>query len=138
MLTYLRPNGVSLLLGIAAAIPLLMSCGSDEGLTAPTEGAVEVTTTTSGADLDTDGYTVSVDGSTPRAIGINATMTLPDIEPGERPVILAGVAPNCTVGFGLSQRIATVPVGDTVKVAFSVACESSEPPPEPGGGEPVP
>jgi hypothetical protein len=134
MHTYNRLGNVTFLLSLAVAITMLGSCGSDE-LTAPTEGTVQVTTTTSGANLDEDGYTVSVAGAAPQAIGIIDTVTVSEVEPGDHPVILAGVAPNCTVGLGLNQRIATVPVGDTVKVAFAVACEADEPP---GGGDPTP
>jgi hypothetical protein len=134
MLAYIQPNSVLLVLSIAAAIPMILSCGSDE-LTAPTEGTVQVTTTTSGADLDADGYTVSIDGATPQPIGIVDTVTIPDIEPGDHPVTLGGVALNCIVGLGLNQRIVTVPVGDTVKVAFAVTCEAAQPP---GGGDPTP
>jgi hypothetical protein len=129
MLTYIRPNTLSLLLGIAAAIPLLVSCGSDD-LTAPTDGTIQVTTATSGEALDSDGYTVSVDGATPVAIGIVGLVNIPNVEPGDHPVVLGGVAANCRVGSGINQRIATVPVGDTVRVAFAVTCESVEPPPE--------
>jgi hypothetical protein len=125
---------VSLLLGIAAAIPLLLSCGSDD-LTAPTDGTVKVTTSTSGESPDGDGYTVSIDGGTPVAIGVSDEVIIPDVEPGDHPVVLGGVALNCTVGSGINQRIATVPVGDTVRVAFTVTCVSTEPP---GGGDPVP
>lgn len=135
---YIKLNGVPLLLSILMAIPMLLSCGDDDGLTAPTEGTVEVSTTTTGVEQDPDGYTVSVDGSTPQAIGTSDIVIIPDVEPGERPVILTGVAPNCVVGLGLNQRIVTVPVGDTVKVAFAVSCESSEEPPPDGGGEPIP
>jgi hypothetical protein len=134
MLTYKRPNSLPLLLSIAA-ISILGSCGSDD-LVSPTEGTIQVTTNTSGTDLDTDGYTVSVDGDTPQAIGIDDTLIIPEVEPGDHTVVLAGVASNCTVGFGNNQRIATVPVGDTVKVAFAVTCESSAPPP-PDDGDPV-
>ena len=135
MLTYKPPNSVPLLLSIAATISMLGACGSDE-LVSPTEGTIQVTTNTSGAELDPDGYTVSVNGGTPQAIGINDTVIFSEVEPGDHPVVLSGVALNCIVGFGNNQRIATVPVADTVKVAFAVTCESSEPPPN--GGDPIP
>lgn len=137
MFTYTRQNRWQQLLGIAAAISVLGSCGSDD-LTRPTEGTVQITTSTSGSDLDADGYTVSVDGGPPQAIGIRDTLNLPEMEPGEYPVVLAGVAPNCTPGFGVNQRTATVLAGDTVRVAFAVTCESVTPPggDPPGGGDP--
>jgi hypothetical protein len=135
MLTYKRSHSVPLFLSIAAAACVLGSCGDDE-LTAPTEGTIEVTTNTSGSDVDEDGYTVSVDGGTPQAIGIDDTVIFPEVEPGDRPVVLGGVAQNCIVGVGLNQRIVAVPVADTVRVVFTVSCEASEAPP-PGGGGPT-
>ena len=136
MMDYLRNQGSNALRRVllGAGTILSVSCG-DDPVSRPTEGTVQVTTNTSGSDLDEDGYTVSIDGGTPQAIGILDTLIMPEIEPGDHPVLLGGVAPNCTVGSGPNQRIATVPVGDTVKVAFPVTCESVGPP---GGGDPVP
>src|SRR5205809_7975506 len=66
--------------------------------TGPTTGSLSVTTATSGAsgDLDPDGYTVTLDGTTSRAIGINASVTFTGLTPGSHSVVLSGVAGNCT------------------------------------------
>lgn len=133
MFIYTRQNCWPRLLSMAAAISMLGSCGSDD-LTGPTEGTIKITTNTSGSDPDTDGYTASIDGGTPQAIGIIDTLILPDIEPGDHSIVLGGVAPNCTVGFGVNLRTATVPVADTARVAFAITCEAINPP---GGGDPV-
>src|SRR2546422_37723 len=55
--------------GGTASTTFSVSCAP----TGPTTGSLSVTTATSGAsgDLDPDGYTVTLDGATSRAIGIN-------------------------------------------------------------------
>ena len=133
MLRYRQQNHVRRLLSAAAAISLLWSCGGDD-VTSPTEGTVQITTSTSGSDLDGDGYSVSFDGRTPQGIEIRDTLILPEIEPGDYSVILTGVAPNCATNFGINQRTATVVAGDTVRVAFAVTCETIDT----GGGDPPP
>src|SRR5205809_7236430 len=62
--------------------------------TGPTTGSLSVTTATSGAsgDLDPDGYTVTLDGTTSRAIGINASVTFTGLTAGSHSVVLSGVA----------------------------------------------
>jgi hypothetical protein len=86
-------------------------------------GDLAVTTTTTGEDLD-DGYTVSVDGGAAQAIGANATLTLPDLDPGTYSVELGDVAANCTVG-GTNPRSVDVPAGGTGTAAFAVTCSAT-------------
>ena len=58
-----------------------IACGSDAesggngGPMAPLIGAIDITTSTTGSTLDPDGYTVTVDGSQPQSVGINASVT---------------------------------------------------------------
>jgi len=84
-------------------------------------GSVEVTTSTAGAQLDPDGYTLTVEGETPVAIGINQTLTVNDVAIGDRTVTLSGVASNCTVA-GENPRTVTVTDGGTVSTTFDVTC----------------
>src|SRR5690242_18182347 len=91
---------------------------------AATTGGISVTTNTGGSNLDPDGYTVSVDGGTGQAIGINTTITLTSIPTGSRTVTLSGVASNCTVSGGNSQTT-TVASGQTASVTFSVTCAAT-------------
>src|SRR5438094_5322864 len=84
-------------------------------------GNLTVSTTTTGANLDPDGYTFAVDGGTPQPIGINATIPLTGIPTGSRTVDLAGVAANCTVTGGASQTV-TVPPGGSATAAFTITC----------------
>src|SRR6059058_2395893 len=84
-------------------------------------GNLTVSTTTTGANLDPDGYTFAVDGGTPQPIGISATIPLTEIPSGSRTVVLAGVAGNCTVANGPSRTV-IVPPGGTATAAFAVSC----------------
>ena len=125
-----------LLMGVAAACAV----GADNPLAVHTARAEEtevwfavgcfpaalhVTTTTTGASLDPDGYSVCVDNDPwqegclyESAIGVNGGATVP-VEPGTHYVELAGVAPNCTVS-GDTQR--TVEAGATIEVPFVITC----------------
>src|SRR5438105_618400 len=113
-----------------------MSGGASKTVTVPAGGAataaftisctaltgnLTVSTTTTGANLDPDGYTFAVDGGTPQPIGINATIPLTGIPTGSRTVDLAGVAANCTVTGGASQTV-TVPPGGSATAAFTITC----------------
>src|SRR2546430_249755 len=96
--------------------------------TGPTTGSLSVTTATSGAsgDLDPDGYTVTLDGTTSRAIGINASVTFTGLTPGSHSVVLSGVAGNCTVSGGTSRTV-SVTAGSTASTRYSVSCAPSSP-----------
>jgi len=86
-------------------------------------GAARVTTVTTGVDVDLDGYRAYVDGSWDgsQAVGINGTVLLTGIKPGPRSILLGQVASNCTV-TGTNPVAITVAGGDTIPVAFRVAC----------------
>jgi hypothetical protein len=87
---------------------------------APT-GAIEVTVSTTGVDLDPDGYLVTVNGSRSQSIGVNASVTFTEVTAAEQTVELTGLAPNCSVGGG-NPRSLTVPAGETARTAFAVTC----------------
>jgi Tol biopolymer transport system component len=83
---------------------------------------LQVSTTTTGQQIDADGYTFAIDGDTPQAIGVNETKTV-SVAPGTRSVTLAGLAANCTVA-GTNPRSVSVPAGGT-QVQFVVSCSST-------------
>jgi hypothetical protein len=112
------------------AAALSLSCGGGGGLTAPTSGAVQVTTRTTGAEPDPDGYALTLDDIEVQPIGTVATAILRDIEPGAHRVGLAGLAPNCTVE-GDNPRTVNVAAGETAVQAIAIIC--AEPPPATGG-----
>jgi len=84
-------------------------------------GSVEVTTSTTGTNLDPDGYTLNVEGELPVAIGINQMLTVNDVAAGDRTVELTGLASNCSVS-GQNLRTVTVTEGGTVSTTFDVTC----------------
>jgi len=88
---------------------------------ATTTGNLTVSTSTSGSSLDPDGYTVTVDGGSPQAVGINASVSYPNLSAGNHSVAISGVAANCTVSGGNTQTV-TVPTGGTVTASFAVSC----------------
>ena len=83
-------------------------------------GTLTVTTSTTGSNLDPDGYAVTVDGTASQAIATNgsATFTVPA---GANPVAVSGVASNCWANGG-NQGTVTVPAGGTGAATFAVTC----------------
>ena len=82
-----------LVLGLGLAFPLV-GCGggSGGGPTGPTEGALEVLASTTGSDLDPDGYTLSVDNGAAQPLPSNGADTVASLSTGTHTVTLAGVA----------------------------------------------
>jgi hypothetical protein len=87
-----------------------------------TTGDLTVTTTTTGSDLDPDGYTVSVDGGVSKAVGVNGSVKFSDLSAGSHVVALSGLAANCTTAD--SPKTVTVTAGATVIASMSVACQA--------------
>jgi hypothetical protein len=112
--------------GLAWAMGVAFTgCGKDES-TGPTTGSIAVITTTTGNNLDPDGYTVSVDGGASQAIGINETQTISEVSGGSHSVELGGVAANCTVE-GPHPRTVSVAGGAKSQVGFLVRCFTPPP-----------
>lgn len=105
---------------LLAALTSLFACGGGEDIVAPTTGSVEITTTTSG-ETSGSGYTVSLDGGTGQAIGLNGTLELSDIDRGAHTVQLSGLPEGCTV-TGENPRSVTVAAGETSAIDFAVTC----------------
>src|SRR5947209_4769518 len=53
-------------------------------------GQIEITVTTTGADLDPDGYSLSLDGAAGLTFPLNATRTLTGVSTGSHSVLLSG------------------------------------------------
>jgi len=111
---------------LLATAAMALACGepNEPGANA---GSVRVRTTTTGADLDPDGYAVSYceigrNGGCPiRAIGPNETVLYTGLEPGDYTFVLDGVARNCAVE-GDNPRFVVVTLGESTAVAFEVNC----------------
>src|SRR2546429_533717 len=105
-------------LALAAA-----GCGDSTpvGIAGPTTGVLQVTVSTSGADIPANGYTVSVDSGAGQAVTVNGALTISGLKAGTHSVTLYSVAANCTLS-GANTRAVEVIAGDTVPVAFAVGC----------------
>jgi Tol biopolymer transport system component len=103
---------------------LVLACGED-GVNGPMPtGSIQLTTVTTGDDLDPDGYTCVLDGGAhSQTIGTNDTETMSDLATGNHTVELAetSIAENCTVD-GDNPRAATVQADQTTEVTFNVSC----------------
>ncbi|HXI65375.1 MAG TPA: hypothetical protein VNH14_12800 [Gemmatimonadales bacterium] len=106
--------------GGAATASFAISC-------AATTGNLTVSTSTTGSNLDPDGYTVTLDGGASQAIGTNGSVTFSGLSAGNHTVVLSGVAANCTVSGG-SSRTVNVPSGGTASASFSITCAATPPP----------
>src|SRR5207244_3319682 len=93
----------------------------------PPTGSLAVTTSTSGATPDPDGYAYSVDGATPQPIADNQTGRATWRATGSHTVVLSGLAANCTVSGGTSRTV-TVTAAQTVTASFTVSCPTPPPP----------
>jgi hypothetical protein len=104
---------------LAVTVVLGVACG-DDGMD-PTAGVLRVSVTTTGGDLDLDGYGVTVGGDAPVPVGVNAAVVIASLPTGSDSVALSGVASNCTVS-GDNPRVVTLARSDTVQVTFEVHC----------------
>ena len=120
-----RVRHLALGITLVALVGLAGACKSDStGPPAATTGSAHITTTTTGADLDVDGYQIAVDGGAAQAIGANTTVTVGNLTAASHSVTLSGLTANCTVS-GTNPRSVGVTAGATVDVSFDVACVST-------------
>lgn len=89
-----------------------------------TTGALSISTVTAGGEFDLDGYVVLLDGASSGRIDLSASLMLPGLEPSDRSVELADLAPNCSV-TGSSHRNVPVAAGKITSVVFALTCTAS-------------
>lgn len=116
----MRPKRSRIVTLVVLVSPLLFAACGDDDSSPPQTGSIQVTTTTSGDDLDTDGYTVAI-GSDSRAIGLNGSQTFTGLTPASTSVTLSGIADNCSVA-GDNPLSVNVTAGATATAAFAVQC----------------
>jgi len=83
--------------------------------------SLEIRTTTTGTELDPDGYLVAVDTTAPRPMGLVDSLIIDPLPDGPHSVTLEGVADNCAVTGGPTVT-ATVETGKTATVSYEVVC----------------
>jgi len=109
-----------------ALLPVAVAaCGGDASGPGhdPGSGVLEITVTTTGVELDPDGYTLVVSGGTLQGIEIQSVV---QVGVGDAPVSveLLQVSDNCSVA-GENPRTVTVSLGDTVRTTFAVTCRQT-------------
>lgn len=107
-----HPRAVALLAGRVASVQFSVAC-----LTTGITVIVEQT----GADLDPDGFTISVDGSAELTVSSSTPKVVSRLEPGTHTVSIGGLASNCSVNGSVSRN-AAVAVGALTEVRFTVSC----------------
>ena len=106
------------------AAPLLtLACGGDGG-TDVVLPSLKVTTTTTGVEIDADGYGVSVNGAQVQPTGVNSTLTVEGLQEGQYSVQLSGIASNCSVQ-GENPRTLPVVAGTIATVGFVIGCSAA-------------
>jgi hypothetical protein len=84
-------------------------------------GTINVTTTTTGASPDPDGYMASLDEARVEPIGLNGAVTFSPIPIGTYGVLLSGVDGTCTI-VGDNPLFVTVKADSIVTSHFDVTC----------------
>lgn len=120
---------IALLLGAA--------CRDSAGPTTPRTGLIplplstlSVSVSTSGTNIDGDGYTVSVDCCASQHIDVNGQVIFALLPLGNHTVLLSGLADNCVVN-GANPRTVETLLGLIGSTHFDVTCNSEPPPPPP-------
>ena len=98
---------------LAAATAFTVSCTS--------QGDLYVSASTTGIDLDPNGYTVTVDGGASQPLASNGSVTFTGVPAGSHTVALSGIAGNCSV-TGANPQTVTVTAGATTRAPFSLSC----------------
>jgi hypothetical protein len=114
----MTPRRASLVLSVATAV--VMTACEDSGGPPELTGEARVRVTTTGLDLDLDGYRLTVDGTDQGALSPNGTRVI-RIDPGTQPFALSGIAANCTLDHPGSREV-TIVVDEVVQVDFTVVC----------------
>jgi TolB protein len=88
---------------------------------------IQINTTTTGADIDPNGYTITAvgpDASDDITLPATGTVTFDPLPQGTYTVALTNLAPNCEVSGGATRTVAAT--GPTAAVSFAVACATLE------------
>lgn len=90
-------------------------------MTGPTTGTIRVTVSTTGATLDPDGYTLTLDGQQSQSVGLDGSATFTNVLAGPHTLELKDATLNCVVDGG-SSRALNVTVSQTTQATFNVVC----------------
>ncbi len=85
--------------------------------------AAQIRATTTGLEIDPDGFRVVVDGHEVGTVASNGMLVTP-LDPGSRAIALTGLTSNCTID-GADSRTVAVKEDDMVTVVFAVVCTAT-------------
>src|SRR6266516_4570262 len=92
----------------------------------PLTGSIKVSATTTGSDLDPNGYTATLDLLQSQSVPTNGSTTFSGVLLGVHAVQLSGVASNCRVTSSNPQTVtltgSSVTASNTTTTTFSVSC----------------
>ena len=99
-----------------------LGCADIDGPVSIRFGSLIVTTSTTGSDLDPNGYQLHVDGALDvnMVLDVNDSATLTIVQDGSCTVELSEVAPNCSVD--VNPVTVSVSSRSSAIVAFRVTC----------------
>jgi hypothetical protein len=100
--------------GAATPVDFVIDCRST---------GVRVTMTTTGLDIDPDGYRITVNAAEWGGVLTNGTALL-RLDPGERIIAVTGLAPNCAIE-GPDSRTVTIPDDEVVPLLFAAVCTAA-------------
>lgn len=109
-----NPRPVSIQAGDTARVGFSVTCVANAA-------TLVVKVSTTGTDVDADGYSVRVDTGVGRPVTINGAVTISGLYAGNYFVSLDGVAANCTA-VPKSPAAVTVYSGVTTELSFGVTC----------------
>lgn len=108
---------------------------NDQSVTGPvfdviTSGDLIVLVSTTGAELDANGYLISVDGAEGERVAINDTLSQTGLEEGTHEVDISDIESNCfTTGDFPNPRTVEVSPGETATIEYNISCEGTNEPP---------
>lgn len=104
----------------------IFSSGDDDNGESTNTGTLEVTTQTSGSDIDSDGYVIGIEGeSATENADPSDTIYFTGLEEGSYQVVLdtSSVSSNCALEDDAASKNVTVVAGDTTSTTYEVACQ---------------
>src|SRR5262245_7281875 len=105
---------------IVTTLAVTLALGSCAWTTEPEFGDLQVTTVTSGLDLDLDGYVLTVDGPF-QHLNANGTVVLSRLNAGRHEANLSNLASNCTPQGGERFTLEVLPQ-QTITLTLNITC----------------
>jgi hypothetical protein len=115
-----NPQIVTVTPGASATVTFTVTCAAPPA----NAGSLRISTATSGADPDANGYRFAVDGGSAQPIGVNSSTTVTNVGAGSHSVRLSGLSGNCKVQ-GANPRSIIVAGGATAEASFAISCSAT-------------